>query len=731
MTLRQDVGVNDAVLPWPGSPSPLGATPDDEGTNFAVWADAVEADAVEVCLFDEAGVETRYRLGERTFHIWHGYLPGVGAGQRYGYRVYGPWDPVRGARFNPAKLLLDPYARAIDGELTYLPAIYGHAGGPGELPIAGAAGPQLARRLDDTIIDTTDSAPYVPKSVVVSDGFDWGDDAPPATPWADTTIYELHIAGFTKAHPEVPPEERGTYAGLVHPAALAHLVGLGVTAVELLPVHHFVSEPRLVAAGLTNYWGYNSVGYFAPHARYAASTRPVTEFKAMVKALHAAGLEVILDVVYNHTAEGDELGPTLEFRGLDNAAYYRLRDGGRHYTDYTGCGNTLDVRRPRVLQLVMDSLRYWVLEMHVDGFRFDLAAALARSMHDVDMLGGFLSTIEQDPVLSRVKLIAEPWDVGEGGYQVGEFPPLWSEWNDKYRDTVRDFWSGADGGVRELGYRLSGSSDLYSDDGRRPFASINFIAAHDGFTLRDVVSYHRKHNEANAEAGRDGTDANHSFNHGAEGDTDDPDIQAARRRALRSMLTTLLLSTGVPMLAAGDEMGRTQGGNNNAYCLDSPVSWLDWDLAPWQRDLLAWTRRLLQLRREHPVFRHRHYLDGRPAYEGGPKDLAWFRADGRELVDADWFSADTETLGMYLSGDGLRARNRRGQRVQDDSFMLVVHGGHEPTRFVLPGPPWARIWSVLLDTSVDGPPPRSPSTPTSPGSPIHLTGGTAVLLAAR
>jgi isoamylase len=711
--------VSDAALPWPGSPRPLGATADDEGTNFAMWTDAGDVEAVEVCLFDDAGVETRYRLGERTYHVWHGYLPGVRPGQLYGYRVHGPWDPARGARFNPAKLLLDPYARAIAGQLAYQPPIYGHAGG---------WAPAVVPPPDDSVIDTQDSAPFVPKSVVVSDGFDWGDDAPPATAWSQTSIYEMHVAGFTKTHPGVPEPLRGTYAGLAHPAAVAHLVDLGITAVELLPVHHFVSEPRLVAAGLTNYWGYNSVGYFAPHAGYCSSQQPVTEFKAMVKALHAAGLEVILDVVYNHTAEGDELGPTLSFRGLDNAAYYRLRDAGRRYTDYTGCGNTLDVRQPRVLAMVMDSLRYWVQEMHVDGFRFDLAAALARSMHDVDMLGGFLTTIEQDPVLSRVKLIAEPWDVGEGGYQVGEFPPLWSEWNDKYRDVVRDFWCGADGGVRELGYRLSGSSDLYSDDGRRPFASINFVAAHDGFTMRDLVSYNHKHNEANGELGRDGADANHSFNHGVEGETDDPMVLAARRRSMRSLLTTVLLSTGVPMLAAGDEMGRTQGGNNNAYCLDSPVSWLNWALDPWQQDLLAWTQRLLSLRRQHPVFRHRHFLEGRPAYPGGPKDLAWFTADGSELVDADWFSTRTETLGMYLSGDGLQARNRRGQRMQDDSFMLVVHGGRDVVGFTLPGEPWARSWRVLLDTAVDGPPPTSTSAAYIPGDQVSLQPAAAVLL---
>ncbi len=707
--------MTDAQLPWPGTWAPLGATADDEGTNFALWADG--AAAVEVCLLD-GDRETRYPLSERTFHVWHGYLPGVRPGQHYGFRVYGPWDPRNGSRFNSAKLLLDPYARAIDGTLAYQPAIYGYRAadhGP------GAGGP------DDTVRDDTDSAPYVPRSVVVRDDFDWGDDRPPATPWGDTTIYELHVRGFTRTHPGVPEALRGTFAGLAHPAAVQHLVDLGISAVELLPVHEFITEPRLVAQGLTNYWGYNTIGYFAPHAAYAAAGRQVDEFKSMVKALHAAGLEVILDVVYNHTGEGDELGPTLAFRGLDNAAYYRLKDGGRHYADYTGCGNTLDVSEAHVLQLVMDSLRYWVLEMHVDGFRFDLAAALARSMHDVDMLGGFLTTIQQDPVLSRVKLIAEPWDVGQGGYQVGEFPPLWSEWNDKYRDAMRDFWRGADGGVREMGYRLSGSSDLYSDDGRRPFASINFVAAHDGFTLRDLVSYDRKHNEGNGEDGRDGSGANHSWNHGVEGETDDADVLMVRRRTLRNLLTTLLLSTGVPMLAQGDEMGRTQGGNNNAYCLDSPVSWVDWDLAPWQQELLMWTRTLVALRREHPVFRHRHFLEGRPAYAGGPKDLAWFRPDGHELVDADWWSPENETLGMYLSGDGLRNRSRRGERIRDDSFLLVLHAGAAAAGFTLPGEPWASGWSVVLDTTLDLP---AESAAPAPGQPLPLTPRSAVLLRA-
>ncbi len=714
-----------AWVPWPGTWAPLGATPDDEGTNFALWAD--RADAVELCLVDDDGQETRWTLPERTFHVFHGYLPGVRAGQRYGYRVHGPWDPAHGARFNPAKLLLDPYARAIDGTLAYDPAIYGHAARDGTGAYADATGQDLVR-------DDRDSAPSVPTSVVVRDGFDWGDDRAPGTAWSDTTIYELHVRGFTMRHPGVPPELRGTYAGLAHPAAVEHLTSLGVSAVELLPVHHFVTEPGVAARGLTNYWGYNTVGYFAPHAAYASCGvggrgAQVGEFKAMVKALHEAGLEVILDVVYNHTAEGAQDGPTLAYRGVDNAAYYRLRDGGRRYEDYTGCGNTLDVSHPHVLQLVMDSLRYWVLEMHVDGFRFDLAAALARSMHDVDMLGGFLTTIGQDPVLSRVKLIAEPWDVGQGGYQVGEFPPLWSEWNDKYRDTVRDFWRGAGSGVRDLGYRLSGSSDLYGDDGRRPFASVNFVTAHDGFTLRDLVSYDRKHNEENLEDGRDGSDSNHSWNHGVEGETDDESVLVDRRRSLRNLLTTLLLSTGVPMLLAGDELGRTQGGNNNAYCQDDETSWVDWELQPWQHELLDWTRALLAVRRAHPVFRHRHFLEGRPAYPGGLKDLAWFRPDGAELTDADWFSTSLRTVGMCLSGDGLRARTRTGERRRDDTFLLVVHGGADPERFTLPDGPWAQAWAVVLDTR-DGRPLEALAPLLPAGTQLELSARSAVLLRA-
>jgi isoamylase len=569
------------TMPWPGWPAPLGATYDGNGTNFSLFAGSAEA--VDLCLFDEHGNETRIPLVDTTYHAWHGYLPDVGPGQRYGFRVDGVFDPQIGARWNPSKLLIDPYAQALDGEFLLHDAVFGYP--PGR---------------DDTVQDHRDSAAYVPKGVVVHDEFDWAHDQRPKTAWADTIIYELHVRGFTMRNERIPEHIRGSYAGLAHPAAVEHLVQLGVTAVELMPVHHFISEPRLLAKGLTNYWGYNSIGYFAPHAAYSSSGscgQQVREFKQMVRALHDAGLEVILDVVYNHTAEGDETGPTLSFRGIDNIGYYRLRDADpRHYADYTGCGNTLDVRHPHTLQLIMDSLRYWVTEMHVDGFRFDLAAALARSMHDVDKLSAFFDVIQQDPVVSRVKLIAEPWDVGAGGYQVGEFPPLWTEWNGKYRDTVRDFWlgdpRGVDTGVRELGYRLTGSSDLYQDDGRRPFASINFVTAHDGFTLRDLVSYNEKHNEANGEQNRDGTDDNRSWNCGVEGPTDDPAVNEVRERLSRSILATLLLSVGVPMLIAGDEVGRTQQGNNNAYCQDNEISWLDWSLVEKEQELFALVRSL-------------------------------------------------------------------------------------------------------------------------------------------
>ncbi|GHK04505.1 glycogen operon protein GlgX homolog [Streptomyces sp. Y2F8-2] len=682
---------------WPGAPTPLGARfragPDGvAGTNFALWAGGAEA--VELCLFDGPGPqsrETRVRLTELTHEIWHGFVPGVMPGQRYGYRVHGRWDPWTGARWNPAKLLLDPYARAVDGEFSLPPEVYGHVRDWPDQHVA------------DTVRDDRDSAPHVPKGVVVHDDDDWADDHRPKTPWADSVIYELHVRGFTRLHPDIPEELRGTYAGLAHPAAIEHLVKLGVTAVELLPVHQFAHEDHLLRRGLRNYWGYNSIGYFAPHAAYASTGtagQQVGEFKRMVKALHAAGIEVILDVVYNHTAEAGELGPTLSLKGIDNRGYYRLQSDPRRYADYTGCGNTLHVVQPQVLRLITDSLRYWVTEMGVDGFRFDLAAALARSMHDVDMLSPFLAVIAQDPVLRRVKLIAEPWDVGSGGYQVGAFPPLWTEWNDRYRGAVRDFWRGALPDVRDLGYRLSGSSDLYAWGGRRPYASVNFVTAHDGFTLRDLVSYERKHNEANGEGNRDGSDDNRSWNCGAEGDTDDERIRALRRRQLRNLLTTLLLSTGVPMLVAGDEMGRTQRGNNNAYCQDNEIGWVDWTLEadPGWRTLLDLTSRLIALRHRHPVLRRRAFFSGRPQAADGLRDLAWFTPHGAEMTERDWY-APAATLGMYLSGRDIPGRDARGAPVVDDSFLAVLHAGDRPVSFVLPGPPWAERYELVVDTS--------------------------------
>ncbi|MFH9368451.1 glycogen debranching protein GlgX [Streptomyces anulatus] len=702
---------------WPGAPMPLGARfrigPDGvAGTNFALWAGGAEA--VELCLFDERGAETRCPLTELTHEIWHGFVPGVRPGQRYGYRVHGRWDPWTGARWNAAKLLLDPYARAVDGSFALPPEVYGHVRDWPDQHVA------------DTVRDDRDSAPFVPKGVVVRDDDDWVEDRRPKTPWADSVIYELHVRGFTKLHPDIPPELRGTYAGLAHPAAIEHLTRLGVSAVELLPVHQFAHEDHLLRRGLRNHWGYNSIGYFAPHAGYSASGtagQQVGEFKRMVHALHEAGIEVILDVVYNHTAEAGELGPMLSLRGIDNRGYYRLRDDPRRYADYTGCGNTLHVVQPQVLRLITDSLRYWVTEMGVDGFRFDLAAALARSMHDVDMLSPFLAVIGQDPVLRRVKLIAEPWDVGNGGYQVGAFPPLWTEWNDRYRDAVRDFWRGALPDVRDLGYRLTGSSDLYAWGGRRPYASVNFVTAHDGFTLRDLVSYEQKHNEANGEGNRDGTSDNRAWNCGAEGESDDPEINALRRRQLRNLLTTLLLSTGVPMLVAGDEMGRTQGGNNNAYCQDNETGWLDWSLLeePAWRELTELTARVLTLRRTHPVLRRRAFFSGRAQAPDGLRDLAWFARDGREMTEGDWY-APAATLGLYLSGRDIPGRDARGEPVTDDSFLAVLHAGAEPTVFALPGAPWAARYELVLDTS------REEQTE-APGT--VLEGGTEMTVPAR
>ncbi len=669
---------------WPGRPYPPGATWDGEGTNFALFSEG--AHGVDLCLFDRKGAETRLPLTEVTAHVWHGYVPGVSPGQPYGFRVHGPYEPRWGQRFNPAKLLIDPYAKAIDGELTWDESVFGYAaGGPDDLP------------------DRRDSAPYVPRAVVADHLFPWGEDQLPRREWHDTVIYEVHVKGFTARHPGVPPSQRGTYAGLASPAAIDHLTGLGVTAVELLPVHHFVSEHELVERGLSNYWGYNSVGYFAPHAAYSSSGsrgEQVREFKAMVRTLHAAGIEVILDVVYNHTAEGNHLGPTLNFRGIDNAAYYRLvEDNRRLYMDYTGTGNTLNARHPEVLHLIMDSLRYWVTEMHVDGFRFDLASALARGFHEVDRLSAFFDLIHQDPVISSVKLIAEPWDVGEGGYQVGNFPVLWTEWNGKYRDAVRDFWRGMGTSLAEMGYRLTGSSDLYQGDGRGPGASINFVTAHDGFTLRDLVSYNDKHNEANGEGNRDGTDDNRSWNCGVEGATEDRDVLELRRRQQRNFLATLLLSQGVPMLLAGDELNRTQRGNNNAYCQDNELNWLDWDLDDKADELLDVTRRLVTLRRDHPVFRRRKFFQGRPIHGSALADIGWFGPDGEEMNDEHWTSGKVVALGMFLNGDEINEPGPRGERIRDDSFLVLINGP-DPVSFRLPDGKWADTYELILDTAL-------------------------------
>ncbi|MDQ6848514.1 MAG: glycogen debranching protein GlgX [Actinomycetota bacterium] len=666
---------------WPGRPFPLGAHWDGDGVNFALWS--TTATAVTVCLFDDDRA-TEIPLADTTYHVWHGYLPGLGPGQRYGFRVDGPYQPARGLFHNRAKLLLDPYARAIEGKFVDHPAAYPNT--------------------------PEDSAPYVPRSVVIHDAFPWGEDKRPKVAWDDTVIYELHVAGFTRLHPEIPPELRGTYAGLAHPAAIDYLTSLGVTAVELLPIHQFASEPSIQRRAMHNYWGYNSIGFFAPHEPYSSKrASQVREFKSMVRALHAAGIEVILDVVYNHTAEAGPDGPVLCFRGIDNGSYYRLAAGDpSRYADYTGCGNTFDARRPFPLQLITDSLRYWITEMHVDGFRFDLASALARALHDVDKLSSFFDTIHQDPIISQVKLIAEPWDVGDGGYQVGEFPPLWTEWNGKFRDTVRTFWAHGDSGVRDLAFRLSGSSDLYGDDGRLPMASINFVTAHDGFTLRDLVSYERKHNEANGEHNRDGTDDNRSYNCGTEGEPAAKEVAALRLRQARNLLSTLLLSTGAPMLVAGDERWRTQGGNNNAYVQDNELSWLDWLPSDEGADLLALVRRLLQLRRSAPVLRQRAFFEGRPVDGGdGCKDLAWFHPAGREFSNADWFDTGLRSIGMYLDGRGLRHRGSRGEVITDDSYLLLLHADSDDGGFCLPGLPWASGYRMVVDT---GQPSGEPAT---------------------
>ncbi|KAB8184939.1 glycogen debranching protein GlgX [Microbispora catharanthi] len=667
---------------WPGEPYPLGATWDGVGTNFSVFSEAAER--VELCLYDDRGGETRVDLPEVDGFVWHGYVPGIMPGQRYGFRVHGPYRPDHGHRCNPSKLLLDPYAKAIEGSVRWNESLFSY------------------HFADPARLNTEDSAPYMPKNVVVNPFFEWGNDRPPRTPYHETVIYEAHVRGLTMRHPAVPERQRGTYAGLSHPAVLDHLQSIGVTAVELMPVHQFVPEHFLVARGLTNYWGYNTIAYMAPHNTYASSGQrgeQVQEFKAMVRALHEAGIEVILDVVYNHTAEGDHMGPTLGFRGIDNVAYYRLREEDRrYYLDYTGCGNSLNVRSPHALQLIMDSLRYWVLDMHVDGFRFDLAAALARELHDVDRLSAFFDLIQQDPVISQVKLIAEPWDVGPGGYQVGNFPPLWTEWNGKYRDSVRDFWRGASQALPEFASRLAGSSDLYASSGRRPVASINFVTAHDGFTLTDLVSYDHKHNEANGEGNRDGTDDNRSWNCGAEGPVEDPGIVRLRRRQRRNLLTTLFVSQGVPMLLAGDEFGRTQHGNNNAYCQDNDTSWIDWSLIRQEGDLLDFVRRLAALRRAHPVFRRRRFFQGRTVGDGS-RDVIWLTPSGTEMTDGDWHTGYAKSLAVYVNGDAISEPGPRGERISDETFLLLINAHHENLTFALPGPELGTAWRPVLDTA--------------------------------
>ncbi|MDX2968763.1 glycogen debranching protein GlgX [Kribbella solani] len=667
---------------WPGHPYPLGATYDGAGTNFAVFSEV--ADRVDLALIGDDGTEQLVQLTEVDGFVWHAYLPGVQPGQRYGFRVHGPYNPAEGHRCNPSKLLLDPYAKAIDGQVDGDESLFSYRfGKPDEL-------------------NTLDNREHTMQSVVTNPFFDWGNDRPPEHAYHETVIYEAHVKGLTKTHPGLPENIRGTYAGIGHPAIIEHLKELGVSAIELMPVHQFAQDGHLKELGLSNYWGYNTIGFFAPHNAYSSTgTRgqQVTEFKAMVKALHEADIEVILDVVYNHTAEGNELGPTLSFKGIDNAAYYRLVDEDkRHYYDTTGTGNSLLMRHPHVLQLIMDSLRYWVTEMHVDGFRFDLAATLARQFHEVDRLSAFFDLVQQDPVVSQVKLIAEPWDVGDGGYQVGNFPPLWTEWNGKYRDTVRDYWRSEKYTVAEFASRLTGSSDLYQDDSRRPLASINFVVAHDGFTLRDLVSYNDKHNDANGEGGKDGESFNRSWNCGVEGPTDDPEVLRLRARQQRNFLTTLMISQGVPMLAHGDELGRTQQGNNNVYCQDNEISWIDWELTEPQKHLLEFTRSLVRLRNNHPVLRRRRFFHGDTGIDG-LGDLVWFTPKGTEMQNGDWQRDDARAIAVFLNGDAISEPDPRGEPVVDDSFLVLLNSNFEPVDFLLPPEEYGESWTVAVDTT--------------------------------
>jgi len=672
---------------WPGTPYPLGATYDGAGTNFSVFSEVAER--VELCLIDDNDAEIRIELDEVDGYVWHAYLPTVAPGQRYGFRVHGPWDPEAGLRCDSSKLLLDPYGKSFEGDFDFTQALYSYDLDARDTTTGGDP-PRI------------DSLGHTMTSVVINPFFNWGSDHAPRTPYHETIIYEAHVKGMTQNHPAVPEQLRGTYAGLAHPAVIEHLRSLHVTAIELMPVHQFMTDKRLVDLGLRNYWGYNTFGFFAPHAEYAANHHAggaVGEFKSMVRAFHDAGIEVILDVVYNHTAESDHLGPTINFRGIDNAAYYRLLDSDlRRYKDFTGTGNSLNVRHPHTLQLIMDSLRYWVLEMHVDGFRFDLASTLAREFYDVDRLSAFFDLVQQDPVISQVKLIAEPWDVGEGGYQVGNFPGLWTEWNGKYRDTIRDYWRGEPAALGEFASRLTGSADLYEATGRRPIASINFVTCHDGFTLTDLVSYDEKHNEANGEDNRDGENHNRSWNCGTEGPTGDPEIIALRRRQMRNIMVTLMVSQGTPMISHGDEVGRTQLGNNNGYCQDNDITWIDWADSGEYADMLEFTRKVTALRKAHPVFRRRRFFDGRPSHDGHHmRDIYWLTRNGVEMTSDDWHSG-IKSVAVGLNGEALPEPDARGERIVDDSFLLCFNAHAYPVDFVIPETPYAREWQAVIDT---------------------------------
>jgi isoamylase len=700
--------MNNKILP--GKPFPLGATYDGEGVNFTLYSE--NATAVELCLFDSEGTQEldKVMMTERTDFIWHIYISGLNPGQLYGYRVHGPFEPSNGHRFNPNKLLIDPYAKAVSGIIQWDDSLFAY---------------QIGHPDEDLSFSETDSAPFIPKSVVVDETFDWGDDVSPSLQYYNTIIYETHVKGFTQLNPEIPEDIRGSYAAMGHPATISYLKNLGITAIELMPVHHFVTDRSLKEKGLANYWGYNTIGFFAPDARYASSGvrgEQVTEFKAMVKELHKAGIQVILDVVYNHTAEGNQMGPTLSFKGIDNGSYYRLTDDKRYYNDYTGTGNTLNANLPNVLRLMMDSLRYWITEMHVDGFRFDLAATLARELHEVNRLSAFFDIIHQDPVISQVKLIAEPWDIGEDGYQVGKFPLGWAEWNGKFRDCIRDYWSGSENTLAEFADRITGSADLYKDY-RRPTASINLVTAHDGFTLHDLVSYNEKHNDANGEGNNDGESNNRSCNYGAEGLTDDDGINQLRKRQKRNFLATLFLSQGVPMLVAGDELSRTQQGNNNAYCQDNEISWLDWANA--DHELLEFTRKLISLRNSHSVFSRKNWFKGVPAKNTRIEDIAWFLPDGTQMEEEHWSQNFAKSVAMYLSGQGIRSVDSEGRPVVDDNFYLIFNAHHEGVDYQLPGPRYGDSWQLVLDTSQTG---DGEQVQLKPNEPIHVEGRSVVLL---